>query len=100
MKKSIRLIHTFYNTFNVPSILISLICAGIFSISGLSFFVVIFWFKILSMGFIITFIDNYREKEYYYYQNLGFSKTTLWSSSLIFDFVLFLGLIIGAYHLR
>lgn len=52
------------------------------------------------MGFIITFIDNYRKKEYYYYQNLGLSKTALWSSSLIFDFVLFLGLIIAAYQLR
>lgn len=100
MRRSVRLIHTFYNTFNIPGILISLFCAGIFRVSGLSFFVVIFWFKIISMGFIITFTDNYRKKEYYYYQNLGLSKTTLWSSSLIFDFVLFLGLIIAAYQLR
>ena len=100
MSRFIRLIYTFYSTFNIPSILISVLCAGIFRISGLSFFVVIFWFKLISMGFIITFTDNYRKKEYYYYQNLGLSKTTLWCSSLIFDFILFLGLIIAAYQLR
>lgn len=52
------------------------------------------------MGFIITYINSYRENEYFYYQNLGVSKTTLWTGSLLFDFVLFLILIISAYHLR
>ncbi|SDM93114.1 hypothetical protein SAMN05421813_12925 [Daejeonella rubra] len=100
MTRTIRLIFTFYNTYNIPSILISVLSAGIFRISGMSFFVVIFWFKLISMGFIITFINSYRSKEYFYYQNLGLSKIALWTGSLVFDFVLFLALIFGVYQLR
>lgn len=66
----------------------------------MSFFVIIFWFKLISMGFIITYIDNYRKKEYFYYQNLGLSKTALWTVSLVFDLVLFVVLIFGAWQLR
>jgi len=68
--------------------------------SGMPFFVIIFWFKVISMGFIISFINSYRKNEYFYYQNLGISKTALWTGSLLFDFVLFLTLIIGIYNLR
>lgn len=52
------------------------------------------------MGFIITYIDQYRKREYLYYRNLGVSKITLWGGSLLFDFILFVGLIIVAYQLR
>jgi hypothetical protein len=100
MTRSIRLIVTFYNTYNIPSILISLLSAAILMKSGLSFFVVVFWFKLISMAFIITFINSYRKKEYFYYQNLGLSKMALWAGSLVFDFVLFLVLLIFAYQLR
>jgi hypothetical protein len=100
MTRSIRLIVTFYNSFIIPSILISLLSAAIFRISGWSFFVVIFWFKLISMAFIITFINSYRKKEFFYYQNLGLSKLALWTGSLAFDFVLFLALLIIAYQLR
>ena len=100
MVSSIRLIVTFYNSFIIPSSLISLLSAAIFRISGWSFFVVIFWFKLISMAFIITFINSYRKKEFFYYQNLGLSKLALWTVSLVFDFVLFLALLIIAYQLR
>jgi hypothetical protein len=100
MTRSIRLIITFYNTYNIPSILISLLSGAILMKSGLSFFVVVFWFKLISMAFIITFINSYRKKEYFYYQNLGLSKMALWTGSLVFDFVLFLALLIIAYQFR
>lgn len=100
MPRFIRLILTFYSTYSVSSILISLISAGIFWKGGMSSFVVIFWFKLLSMGFIITYIDQYRKREYLYYRNLGLSKTALWTVSLAFDFILFIGLLFVAYQLR
>ena len=99
MTRSIRLIVTFYNTYNIPSMLISLLSAAILMKSGLSFFVVVFWFKLIAMAFIITFINSYRKKEYFYYQNLGLSKTALWTYSLVLDFILFLALLIIAYQL-
>ena len=100
MIRSIRLIVTFYNTFIIPSILISLLSAVTLMKSGLSFFIVVFWFKLISMASIITFINSYRKKEFFYYQNLGLSKLALWSGSLVIDFVLFLALLIFAYQLR
>jgi len=100
MTRTIRLIVTFYNTFIIPSVLISLLSAGIFMKSGWPFFVVIFWFKLISMAFIITFINSYRKKEFFYYQNLGLSKLALWTGTLVVDFVLFMALLIIAYQLR
>lgn len=67
---------------------------------GLNFFGLLFWFKIATLGLIFYFINNYKNKEYYYYQNLGISKMFLWAIILIFDFLLFLTLIIIAYKLR
>lgn len=98
--KFLRLILTFYNTYSISSILISLISACIFLKTGISFFVAVFWFKLLSMGFIITYIDQYRQREYLYYRNLGLSKSALWTFSLTFDFILFVSLLIGVYQLR
>lgn len=66
----------------------------------MSFFVAVFWFKLLSMGFIIIYIDQYRKGEYLYYRNLGLSKSVLWTFSLMFDFILFVSLLIGVYQLR
>lgn len=100
LTRFLRLILTFYSTYSFSSILLSIISAGIFWKSGMSFFVVIFWFKLLSMGFIITYIDQYRKNEYLYYRNLGLSKSALWIFSLVFDFILFVSLLIGVYQLR
>lgn len=100
MIRYIRLTFTFYNTYSISSIVISLLSAGILRIGGMSFLVIVFWFKLISMGFIRIFINSYRKNEYFYYQNLGLSKTALWTGSFVFDFVLFLTLIWGAYHLR
>lgn len=100
MLRIIRIILTFYSSYSFSSICISVIAAVVFWKVGMSFFVFVFWFKLLSMGFIITYIDQYRKEEYLYYRNLGVSKTTLWGASLLFDFILFVGLILIAYQLR
>jgi len=67
---------------------------------GFSIFVVLFWFKIASLGLIFYFINNYKNKEYYYYQNLGVSKVLLWATTLAFDFALFIFLIIQTYKFK
>ncbi|QCR21518.1 hypothetical protein C1N53_03585 [Pontibacter sp. SGAir0037] len=68
--------------------------------SGYSLFAAVFWFKIISLGIIFYFINSYKSKEYYYYQNLGVSKVMLWGTTLTFDFTLFLFIIYHTHLLK
>jgi len=98
--KTIRLIWTFYKSFLLASIIITACCVRIFWKYGFSTFLALFWFKVATLGLIYYFIDNYKSREYYYYQNLGISKVLLWAFTLTFDFALFIFLIIQTSYLR
>jgi len=98
--KTIRLIYTFYKSFLLASFIISACCLFLFWRYGLGLFVVLFWFKIITLLLVFYFINDYKKKEYYYYQNLGISKALLWTTTLIFDFAIFLFLIIQIYKFR
>ena len=91
--KTIRIIWTFYRSFLLATALITACCLELFWKYGFSIFVVLFWFKIATLGLIFYFINEYRQKEYYYYYNLGVSKGLLWATILVFDFALFIFLI-------
>ena len=52
------------------------------------------------MATIFWFINSYKSKEYYYYWNLGISKTILWTTTLLFDFALFIFLIVQLYKFK
>lgn len=98
--KTIKLISTFYRSFMLPSSLITIACLVLFWKYGFGVFSTLFWFKIGTLGLTFYFIDNYKNKEYYYYQNLGVSKVLLWSVTLSFDFALFIFLIIQEYTFK
>ncbi|OLY92793.1 hypothetical protein SAMN05444008_10235 [Cnuella takakiae] len=98
--KTIRLIWTFYRSFFFASLVINAFCLSIFWKYGFSAYSGLFWLKIASLAFIYNFINNYKRKEYYYYQNLGIPKTRLWVVTLTFDFILFLFLIIQTYKFK
>lgn len=54
----------------------------------------VFWFKVLTLG-VISYVNSvYKEKELYYYQNLGVSKSVLLASTMLLDFVLFIASIV------
>jgi hypothetical protein len=91
--KKIRLLGTFYSSFCIPSFIITLIGLYFFWQHDYSIYSTVFWFKLITMGVIYYYINSYKSKEYFYYQNLGLSKTFLWVSLLLFDFLLFLFLI-------
>ena len=79
------------------SFLITTACLALFWEYGFGIFSALFWFKISTLALTFYFINNYKNKEYYYYQNLGVSKILLWSTTLSFDFALFIFLIIQEY---
>jgi len=57
-----------------------------------------FWGKIVTLSMILYFALQSQKKELYYYQNLGVSKRRLAVTTWMFDFSLWLMLIIIAYQ--
>ncbi len=100
MKKTLRLLLTFYRSYFIASFLITLCCLNIYRVYGIETFVVLFWFKIITLGLIYFFIKTYKNKEFYYYQNLGVSKLKLWTSTITVDFILFFVLIFLVHKIR
>ena len=90
MSRIIRSIFTFYKSFITLSMLISFISLAVIANSEFKLFIIMFWFKIAVTAIIVYFINDNKRKEFYYYQNLGISKTILWVSTISLDLLLFL----------
>ncbi len=95
--RALKLISRFYKQIFFANFLISLSCfyllrqfgGGAFEIIG-----ALFWFKIITVWIILYSTITYKKKELYYYQNLGVSKLMLGLSTSLFDFFIWLVLII------
>lgn len=88
--KKIKPMFTFYRNFLFVSSVITCCCFWIFRDFGVVTFSSLFWFKVFTLGIIFFFINSYKAKEFYYYQNLGLSKKVLFASTFSFDFIVFL----------
>ena len=91
--KTIRLIWTFYKSFIFVSLLITAICLSLLLKNGFGAFAQLFWFKIITLGLTVNFINKYKHKEFYYYLNSGVSKVMLWSVTLTLDFCFFISIL-------
>jgi hypothetical protein len=100
LRKTIRLLLTFYGNFFLLNLLITLACAFLFWEYGSSIFAVLFWFKIVTLGLVWYFTEHYKKKEFYYYLNLGISKTFLWTTTLGFDISFFLFFFVQVHKLN
>lgn len=98
--KIIHLILTFYKNFFLATSLITIGCIIPSYKFGTETFFAIFWCKIAGLAFVFYFIKTYKSKEFYYYQNLGISKTLLWLSTFTIDFILFILSLVITYKLR
>ncbi|MHC2993728.1 hypothetical protein OB13_19895 [Pontibacter sp. HJ8] len=98
--KTVRLIGTFYRGFVLASVLTTICCIKLLWDYNFMIFGILFWFKVATLGLIFYFINSYKSKHYYYYQNLGLSRAMLWATTLGFDLFLFLFLIVLAYKIR
>ena len=98
--RTIRLIWTFYKGFLFASLILTAVCLYYFWLYGFTVFFEVFWLKTVSLAVTGYFINVYKAKEYYYYQNAGISKSILWLSIICFDLFLFLLLIIVENKLR
>jgi hypothetical protein len=71
------------------TLLITSIALVFFFQDGFRIFNGILWLKIATNALVWYFINSFKAKEFFYYQNLGVSKRLLWGSALSFDFNLF-----------
>ena len=92
--RTIRLVLSFYKSYVIASSLISVSSAFILSSYGVNTLASLFWFKVITTTFIAFYINGYKRREFYYYQNLGISPSYLWTCSLMLDMVLFVALLI------
>ena len=95
--RKLKLITRFYSGIFVANILVTFSCLfiiGFYQAKGIEIIGILFWFKISTLFAIFYLSVLYRKHELYYYQNLGISKLLLGISTSIFDFSLWLILII------
>lgn len=95
-----RIIATFYSGFIWPSAVVTLSCAVTYYLNGYAILGTLVWIKIILNTLTAYFIHSFRPREYYYYQNLGFSKSILWSLTFIVDFILFVLILLLAGFIR
>ncbi|MBE9468063.1 MAG: hypothetical protein IMY72_07050 [Bacteroidetes bacterium] len=98
--RTLRLIGTFYKSYVIASSIITISCMRLIYMYGIDIFTVLFWFKIVTLGIIVYYINNYKKNEFYYYQSLGLSKLFLWISTIIIDLSLFIILLITMLQIR
>ena len=98
--RPIRLVITFYRSFALASLIITMSCLAILHTWGIETFTALFWFKIITLGIIFYYIQSSNKNLFTYYKNLGLTKKGLWISALSFDVFLFLALSILIENFR
>lgn len=97
--RTFRSICTFYRSFCWITWAVTLFCTITWWKYGFHYFFYFFWFKVITLGLVFYFITLYKNREFYYYRNLGVSKQVLWGSVLSFDLILYIVLMILTYKL-
>lgn len=87
--KKLRLVRLFYSSFLPAGLLISLLCGLILAVGGMNVFVFVFWFKVISTASLLFYIHDAKRAEFFYYQNLGLSKSLLFILAAAAEFAIF-----------
>jgi ABC-type multidrug transport system ATPase subunit len=94
---TIRLVLTFYKNFFVASFLITLLCCLLYFQFGRGILLPLHWLKLSATAIIFFYIRAYKNKEFYYYQNLGLSKAFLWSFTISLDLAIYVLFLLGTH---
>jgi len=92
--KRLRLLTTFYQSFFAATFLISVVCAYLFFYYGLNVLKILILFKIFTMLIVFFYVKSYKGLDFLYFQNLGLSKSFLWTSIMIAELLLFMTLLL------
>ena len=94
--KKIHLILYFYKSFALVSVIISgFLCylINLWERNG-SIISILIFFKIITLAVIYYFINDSQKDEFIFYKNLGLSSKKLWFSTISFDFIIYLIMIV------
>lgn len=94
MLRRINLFLNFYSMFAAATLSITVLCAVLLVQLGLQPFVYIFWFKMLTLGVCIYGAYRNRGNRFFYYKNLNIPVPALWVSSVLFDLLIFIGMVV------
>jgi hypothetical protein len=97
--KNLHLLYSFYLSYALPAILLSICCAVVINLASMKLLPLVCWFKLITLVVFFYFINHYKQRELYYYHNLGLSKKQLWGTSLVFDSLLFILMITAGLQL-
>jgi hypothetical protein len=98
--RTIKLITRFYRGIFVINFLITLSCVYLVLVFGQKAFEILmalFWYKVIAILLVFYTSVYYRQKELYYYQNLGVSKLRLCIATSAFDFLLWIVMVTLAF---
>jgi len=87
--RSLKLITRFYTGIFLANFLVTLSCIYLlrhFGHSAQKILGLLFWYKIITIAGLFYTSVYYRKNELYYYQNLGVSKLQLGIATSLFDF--------------
>lgn len=90
MVRKLKAYFTFYRSFFFVSFLITVICLFILIKSEFKLMPALFWLKSTTLAIIYYVTHINKQREFFYYQNLGISRIFLWVSTLGTDMFLFL----------
>lgn len=90
----LKIYYTFLRSFYFSGCGISVSCAWLFYIWGSDILTPVFYFKVFTAVVIFYMADRLKQKEYYYYYNLGISKLKLWAFYEFCDLLFFVLLLI------
>lgn len=91
--KYVRSILTFYKSFAALSLFITACCLCILYTWGIGTLTELIWFKILTLIAIFYHFRSHKKAEFYYYKNIGISRSVLWFNAFTVDVGLFIFLI-------
>jgi hypothetical protein len=95
--RTLKLITRFYGKMFLANFLVTLSCIyllGHANKDAQKLLGIFFWYKIMTIILIFYTAIHYNKNELYYYQNLGVSKTRLITTTSVFDFFVWLILIL------
>jgi len=100
LSSRLKLIAGFYKNFFFASLLISLTCAYLLMELGVGSLFYLFWFRVITLGLIVYYIRDYKKRDFYFYDNLGISRRSLWSATMLCEALLFILFIFLALIIR
>lgn len=87
MIKKIHLLWAFYLNFAAALLVVNGVSSYTFYESGMKSLTIILCLKVISSCAIVFYINSYKKKDFYYYQNRGLSRSFLWNYTLSADFI-------------